>query len=74
MLAVAAQLDLVPRLPAMVAAIFPVHPLGIDDALTRRVGALRRFLHDAPPTPRTVRPCAVPCNLCGPLASAVGWD
>ena len=45
-LAVAAQLGLVSRLAAVIAAVLPVRSLGFDHALTRRVRTLGRSSHD----------------------------
>lgn len=45
-LAVAAQLDLVPRLSTMIAAVLPVRSLRFDHALTRRVRTFGRSSHD----------------------------
>src|SRR5687767_4893107 len=50
MLAVAAQLDLVARLLAVVAAVLPVRPVRRDDALAAWMRALvSGFSHNAPP-------------------------
>jgi hypothetical protein len=49
MLTVAAQLDLVTRLLAVIAAVLPVRALGLDGALTGRVSAFGRSSHVEPP-------------------------
>jgi hypothetical protein len=49
-LAVAAQLDLAASRLAVVAAVFPVRPVGRDRTLTRGMGAFRLGIsHHAPP-------------------------
>ena len=52
MLAVAAQLDSVTCLLAVVAAVLPVRSLGLDGALTGRVSAFGRSSHVEPPLAR----------------------
>ena len=56
MLAIAAQLDLVSRLLAVVAAILPVRAVGRHRALTHRMGALRFHVGHKPPPPRDSTP------------------
>jgi hypothetical protein len=55
MLTVAAELDLVTCLLAVVAAVLPVRTLGLDGALTGRVSTFRRSSHVEPPLGRTLR-------------------
>jgi hypothetical protein len=49
MLAIAAQLDLVARLLAVIAAVLPVRSLRLDGAVAGRVSALGRSSHVDPP-------------------------
>jgi len=44
-LAVTPELDLVPGLLAVLAAVLPVGPVRLDDTLARGVGALRCWCH-----------------------------
>ena len=56
MLAIAAQLDLVARLLAVIAAVLPEWSLRLDCAVAGRVSALHRSSHVDPPFVRpTVR-------------------
>ena len=52
MLAVAAQLDLVARLLAVIAAVLPERSLWLDGAVAGRVSALHRSSHVDPPLVR----------------------
>ena len=52
MLAIAAELDLVARLFAVIAAVLPERSFGLDGAVTRRVSALHRSGHGDPPLVR----------------------
>jgi hypothetical protein len=49
MLAIAAQLDLVARLLAVIAAVLPEWSLRLDGAVAGRVGAFHRSSHVDPP-------------------------
>jgi hypothetical protein len=49
MLAIAAELDLVARLLAVIAAVLSERSLGLDGAVTGRVSALHRSSHVEPP-------------------------
>ena len=50
MLTVAAQLDLLAGLLAVIAAVLSESTVRLNDALTRRVGTLRSFGHLVPPS------------------------
>ena len=52
MLAIAAKLDLVARLLAVIAAVLPERSFGLDGAVTGRVSALHRSSHGDPPLVR----------------------
>ena len=52
MLAIAAELDLVARLLAVIAAVLSERSLGLDGAVTGRMSALDRSCHGDPPLVR----------------------
>ena len=79
-LAVAAQLDLVAGRLAVVAAVFPMGPVGSDHALARGMGAFRLGIrHHAPPLSalyargRTMRNAveSAPCRSSSPTTRSI---
>ena len=77
MLAVAAQLDLIARLLAVIAAVLPVRAVRRHHALTHRMRALLFDAgHDAPPPRHSTTPAGAPPRPAVPvgLDESVIWD